>query len=64
MNGRDFHDTSRDFYDDRLRLSLWQVEIFIMISRDLIMKSRDFHDDKSRFYYEPLSFHDDYKYFD
>ena len=35
-----------------------------MISRDLIMKSRDFHDDKSRFYYEPLSFHDDYKYFD
>lgn len=36
-----------------------------MISRDFIMKGRDFHHDKSRFYYEPLSFHDDdYKYFD
>ena len=44
-----FHDGRSRFYYERLRFSLWQVEIFVMKVWDFLMNGRDFRDDRSRF---------------
>ena len=51
--------TGRYFNDNRSRFSWWQVDIFMIKSREFIMNVRDFLmivDDRLRFYYEWLGF--------
>ena len=40
----------------KFEISLWTVEIFMMMSRYFIMSGCDFHDNRSRFYYKRLRF--------
>ena len=45
----------RDFHNDWLGCSWWQVDIF-MTGQDFVMKGQDFHDDRSKFCYEWSTF--------